>query len=49
MKDSNYLKERNAKSIWHPMAHPADSLNNPQPLLQRLRDAHFRCRWSSGR
>ena len=33
MKDSNYLKERNAKSIWHPMAHPADSLNNPPTIV----------------
>jgi adenosylmethionine-8-amino-7-oxononanoate aminotransferase len=33
MKDSNYLKERNAKSIWHPMAHPTDSLNNPPTIV----------------
>ena len=33
MKVSNYLKERNAKSIWHPMAHPADSLNNPPTIV----------------
>ena len=33
MKDSNYLKERNAKSIWHPMAHPADSINNPPTIV----------------
>ncbi len=33
MKDSNYLKERNAKSIWHPMAHPADTLNNPPTIV----------------
>jgi len=33
VKDSNYLKERNAKSIWHPMAHPADSLNNPPTIV----------------
>lgn len=33
MKDSNYLKERNARSIWHPMAHPADSLNNPPTIV----------------
>ena len=33
MKDSNYLKERNAKSIWHPMSHPADSLNNPPTIV----------------
>lgn len=33
MKDSNYLKERNARSIWHPMAHPSDSLNNPPTIV----------------
>ena len=33
MKDSNYLKERNAKSIWHPMAHPADSINTPPTIV----------------
>jgi adenosylmethionine-8-amino-7-oxononanoate aminotransferase len=33
VKDSNYLKERNAKSIWHPMAHPADTLNNPPTIV----------------
>ncbi len=33
MKDSNFLKENNARSIWHPMAHPADSLKNPPTIL----------------
>ncbi|MBU2941309.1 aspartate aminotransferase family protein [Shimia thalassica] len=33
MKDSNFLKEKNAKSLWHPMAHPADSLNNPPAII----------------
>ena len=33
MKDSNFLKEKNAKSLWHPMAHPADSLNNPPTIV----------------
>ena len=32
MKDSNFLKEHNARSLWHPMAHPADSLANP-PII----------------
>lgn len=26
MKDENFLKANNARSLWHPMAHPADSL-----------------------
>ena len=33
MKDSNFLKEHNAKSIWHPMAHPADSQATPPTIV----------------
>jgi putrescine---pyruvate transaminase len=33
MKDSNFLKEHNARQFWHPMAHPADSLANPPTIL----------------
>jgi adenosylmethionine-8-amino-7-oxononanoate aminotransferase len=33
MKDSNFLKEMNARSVWHPMAHPADSQANPPTIL----------------
>jgi adenosylmethionine-8-amino-7-oxononanoate aminotransferase len=33
MKDSNFLKEMNARSIWHPMAHPADSQANPPTII----------------
>ncbi len=33
MKDSNYLKEMNARHMWHPMAHPADSLQNPPTII----------------
>ncbi|SMO83138.1 hypothetical protein SAMN06265173_11674 [Thalassovita litoralis] len=33
MKDSNFLKEMNARSVWHPMAHPADSLANPPTIV----------------
>lgn len=32
VKDSNYLKEMNARHMWHPMTHPADSLQNP-PII----------------
>lgn len=43
MKDSNFLKEHNAKSMWHPMTHPADSLANPPAIITgasgvRIRD-----------
>jgi len=33
MKDSNFLKENNARSLWHPMAHPADSRANPPTII----------------
>ncbi|WP_425074451.1 aspartate aminotransferase family protein [Sagittula sp. S175] len=33
MKDTNFLKENNARHMWHPMAHPADSLNNPPDII----------------
>ena len=33
MKDANFLKEKNARHLWHPMAHPADSLANPPDII----------------
>lgn len=33
MKDSNFLKENNARHLWHPMTHPADSLANPPDII----------------
>lgn len=33
MKDSNFLKENNARHMWHPMAHPTDSKDNPPYIL----------------
>lgn len=33
MKDINFLKENNARRLWHPMAHPADSLANPPDII----------------
>ncbi len=33
MKDSNFLKEHNARRMWHPMAHPADSIANPPKII----------------
>jgi adenosylmethionine-8-amino-7-oxononanoate aminotransferase len=32
MKGNNFLKENNAEHLWHPMAHPADSLAN-RPII----------------
>ncbi len=33
MKDSNFLKEHNARHIWHPMAHPGDMKANPPTII----------------
>lgn len=33
MKDSNFLKENNARHLWHPMAHPAESQANPPDII----------------
>lgn len=33
MKDDNFLKENNARHMWHPMAHPADSLKNAPKII----------------
>ncbi|MBL9054588.1 MAG: aminotransferase class III-fold pyridoxal phosphate-dependent enzyme, partial [Tabrizicola sp.] len=43
MKDANFLKANNARSIWHPMTAPADSLSQPPVILTgasgvRIRD-----------
>ncbi len=33
MKNANFLKENNASHMWHPMAHPADSLANAPTIV----------------
>ena len=33
MKDDNFIIENNAKHLWHPMGHPADSLSNPPKVI----------------
>lgn len=33
MKDENFLKANNARSLWHPMAHPADSQSTPPDIV----------------
>jgi adenosylmethionine-8-amino-7-oxononanoate aminotransferase len=43
MKDANYLKAHNARSLWHPMTAPSDSLKNPPAIITgghgvRIRD-----------
>lgn len=41
MKDSNFLKEKNARQFWHPMAHPADSIANPPTILTEGKGVHI--------
>ncbi len=43
MKDENFLKANNARSLWHPMTAPSDSLKNPPVIVTsasgvRIRD-----------
>ncbi len=33
MKDDNFLKANNARHMWHPMTHPADSLKHPPTII----------------
>ncbi len=33
MKDENFLKANNARSLWHPMTAPSDSLKNPPAII----------------
>ncbi len=33
LRDNNFLKENNARHIWHPMAHPAEMRANPPKLI----------------
>jgi adenosylmethionine-8-amino-7-oxononanoate aminotransferase len=40
MRDSNFLKENNAKQIWHPMAHPADMRANPPKIITTAKGTH---------
>jgi len=35
IKDSNFLKENNARHMWHPMGHPADSIANPPTIVTK--------------
>lgn len=40
-KESNFLKENNARHQFHPMAHPADSLGNPPKIITGGRGVHI--------
>ena len=34
MKDDNFLKENNARHMWHPMGAPGDSLEHPPTIIK---------------
>ncbi len=35
MKNANFLKENNARQLWHPMTSPADSHENPPKIITK--------------
>lgn len=40
MKDSNFLRENNARHFWHPMTHPLDSLENAPKIMTHGEGVH---------
>ena len=42
MKDSNFLKEHNARHLWHPMAHPGDMRANPPTIITKAHGTRIR-------
>jgi len=42
MKSANFLKENNARSIWHPMAHPAEMQANPPTIVAEGKGVRIR-------
>lgn len=41
MKDDNFLKENNARHMWHPMGHPAHSLANAPTIIKGAEGVHI--------
>ena len=41
MKDSNFLKENNARYVWHPMGPPAASLADPPAIVTGAEGVHI--------
>jgi adenosylmethionine-8-amino-7-oxononanoate aminotransferase len=42
MLQTNFLKENNARHMWHPMAHPADSMANPPSIITSAEGVRIR-------
>ncbi|RFP90872.1 aminotransferase class III-fold pyridoxal phosphate-dependent enzyme [Rhodobacteraceae bacterium 63075] len=41
MKDDNFLKENNARHLWHPMGAPGDSLEHPPKIIKSAEGVHI--------
>ena len=41
MKDSNFLKENNARLMWHPMTSPQDSIDQPPKIITEADGVHI--------
>ncbi|EAQ01105.1 hypothetical protein OB2597_14144 [Pseudooceanicola batsensis HTCC2597] len=42
MKDDNFLKEHNARALWHPMGAPGDSMANPPVIISSASGSRIR-------
>lgn len=42
MKDDNFLKENNARYMWHPMCHPADARAHPPKIITAAEGVRIR-------
>jgi adenosylmethionine-8-amino-7-oxononanoate aminotransferase len=42
MKDANFLKAHNARSLWHPMTAPSDSLKTPPAIITAAHGTRIR-------
>lgn len=41
MKDENFLKENNARQLWHPMGHPGAADDNPPKIITGAEGVHI--------
>lgn len=41
MNKINFLKDQNARHVWHPMAHPKDSMDNPPTIITGAEGIHI--------
>jgi adenosylmethionine-8-amino-7-oxononanoate aminotransferase len=41
MKDDNFLKENNARHLWHPMGHPGDAQRNAPTIIKGADGSHI--------